>query len=150
MKKNLPKIGLFLAGALALFAVQKVATSLAEWRTIQVLQTSDRKHTAELKRLYGYIDVNFKILVDGNRVYWSPDFAPREDQTFREWIGWDEKQENLVFVVSDQILFAYNLRSGQPVPQKELSSLVIHPSSFSELGYEGDFKGEKLNGRLTQ
>ncbi len=144
MKKSLPLLLAFVAGTAVLLVFQTMSKFLGEWRTIQVLQTTDRKHTAELNRLYGYIDVNYKITVDGTKVYWSPDFAPRKDCAFREWITWDEKQKNIVFIAANRILFAYNLDSQAPVPQTELSSLVIPFTPLQELGFEGEFKGKVL------
>lgn len=145
MKKALPFAATFLMGALALFLFDRVLTVFGEWRTIQVIKTADRGHTAELRRLYGYIDVNFEIHVDGRKIYHSPDFAPAYDRPFREWITWDEGRKNVVFMAADQILFAYNLDNRTSVPTKDFSSLVIPRYTLLDIGYEGEYPEKNPN-----
>src|SRR5205823_12241820 len=78
------------------------------WRRIQILTTSDERHTAELYRLYNYIDVNLKVVLDGKKVFVSPDFAPDSSKAFREFITWDESGTNLILSVADSVVFAYD------------------------------------------
>lgn len=137
MKKIFSLAFAFLLGGLTFLLITHLGTVFGEWRTIQVIKTEDRNHTAELRRLYGYIDVNFKIILDGKKIYHSPDFAPAYDRPFREWITWDKTRKNIIFVVTDQILFAYNLNTGAPVPAEEFSSLEIPHYTLSDIGYEG-------------
>lgn len=146
MKKFVLFIGIFVAGGIALFILQKASTVIGEWRIIQTIQTTNKAHTAELRRLYGYIDVNFQIIVDGRKVYTSPDFAPVYDRPFREWIAWDENQKNLVFIVADQILFAYNLDTHAQISKDKFDSLAIPRYTLRDLQYEGDYDGKKLGG----
>jgi hypothetical protein len=145
MKKALPFAAAFLMGALALFVLGRILSAFGEWRTIQVIKTENRGHTAELRRLYGYVDVNFEIHLDGRKIYHSPDFAPAYDRPFREWITWDEGRKNVVFMAADQILFAYNLDDHASVPTKEFPSLVIPRYSLFDLGYEGEYPEKNAN-----
>ena len=145
MKKVLPFATAFLLGALALFLFGRILTAFGEWRTIQVIKTEGRDHTAELRRLYGYVDVNFEIHLDGRKIYHSPDFAPVYDRPFREWITWDEGRKNIVFLAADQILFAYNLGDHAPVPAKDFSSLIIPRYTLFDIGYEGEYPEKNAN-----
>ncbi len=73
---------LFIGGVFAAFYY------LIAPKTIQSKTNPNASRTATLVRHQG-IDVNFKVLVDGERVYYSPDFAP-VDFDFREQIAWDK------------------------------------------------------------
>lgn len=139
MKKILPLLVAFLLGGLFFFGVSRVVDSLSTWQTIQILKTGDRSHTADLRRSFGGIDVNFKIVLDGVEIYRSPDFAPDDSRSFREWITWDEKEKALVFIVADQVLFAYSLETKMPLLPQAFPTLVIPRSSLGDLGYEGDY-----------
>jgi hypothetical protein len=143
MKKLLPLLVAFLFGGIAFLVFDRLSTVLGEWRTIQVIKTEARTHTAELCRLYGYIDVNFKIILDGKKIYHSPDFSPAYDRPFRELIAWDESQKNIVFMAADQIIFAYNLDTKAQVPKEAFSSLVIPHYTLFDIGYEGDYLEKK-------
>ncbi|MCU1288550.1 MAG: hypothetical protein JWN60_779 [Acidobacteria bacterium] len=56
--------------------------------TIETKYNVAETHKAKLVRHDG-IDVNFKVVVDGEPVYWSADFAPVKED-FREHLIWDK------------------------------------------------------------
>lgn len=139
MKKRLLLTTAFLLAVVISFYIGRLSN--LGWSTIQILSTKDRSHTAELRRLYYYIDVNFRIVLDGKIIYRSPDFTPYDDRPFREWITWDESGKHLVFIVADQILFAYDIETDSPLSPDSFPSLKIPRYSLADIGYEGDYPG---------
>lgn len=115
------------AGLLAIFYFSMVSTVMTK-------RSPDGQHTAKLVRVQG-IDVNFRVTVDGSRIYSSPDFAPRSAD-FREHLFWDAKSEVVVLKVAGRRIFAYKLSENRPLTESELPEIELTP--FEELGFEGD------------
>jgi len=108
--------------------------------TIQSIETEDRSHTAKL-RFHYFIAVHYQIVLDGKTIYRSPNFSAAKDRPFREWITWDESGKHLVFIVADQILFAYDIETDTPLSPDSFPALKIPRYSLGHLGYEGDYPG---------
>lgn len=89
-------------------------------------------HAAKLYRYQG-IDVNFRVYVDGDNVYYSPDFAPA-DRDFREQIAWSSDGQVVVLIVGGKRLFGYQAFDNRPLTDEELIKVEFTP--FDELGYE--------------
>jgi hypothetical protein len=100
----------------------------------------DGNHGAKLYRVQG-IDVDFSVIVDGNRVYDSPDFAPVHAD-FREQIAWDKSGQILVLEVGGKRLFGYQAVEKKPLTDAELLSVEF--TTFEELGYEGTLPSGKV------
>jgi hypothetical protein len=94
-----------------------------------------------LKRGDG-IDVNFQLVVDGEKVYWSPDFAPVSID-FRENLAWDTSGTRVVISVADQRIFGYDARARRPLADAELLALQL--PRFRELGFEGQLPRSPLS-----
>jgi len=124
-----------IAAGLGILLVPRIA---GDWRTVQIITLDDESHTAELRRLYGYIDVNFEILLDGEIVHRSADFSPDKANAFREQIAWDSGQNHLVFSVAGQRLFGCEIDGGAPLSPTDLKELKVSPRGLRELGYEGE------------
>lgn len=136
MKKRLLLTTAFLLAVVISFYIGRLSN--LGWRTIQILSTKDRSHTAELRQHY-FIAVNFRIILDGKTIHRSPNFAADTDRPFREWITWDESGKHLVFIVADQILFAYDIETDTPLSPESFPSLKIPRYSLADIGYEGDY-----------
>ncbi len=108
-------------------------------KTIQSKTNPKGSHTATLVRHQG-IDVNFKVLADGERVYYSPDFAPVEFD-FREQIAWDKTGNIIILEVAGKRLFAYDAEQKRQLTDSELLSVEYTP--FSEYWYEGKLPEEQ-------
>ncbi len=96
-------------------------------------------HKAKLIRFQG-IDVNFRVIVDGENSYYSPDFAPVEFD-FREQIAWDKTGNIIVLEVAGKRLFAYNAEQRKQLSDSELLSVEYTP--FYEYHYEGKLPEEE-------
>lgn len=107
--------------------------------TVQTKTNPTNSHKAVLSRLDG-IDVNFKVTVDGERVFVSPDFAP-VDFDFREQVAWDRTGNIIVFEVAGKRLFAYDAEQKRQLSDNELLSVEYTP--FSEYWYEGKLPEEQ-------
>jgi hypothetical protein len=105
--------------------------------TVMSKTSSDGRHTAKLIRISG-IDLNFKLIVDGQTVYNSPDFAPRPVD-FREQIVWDAERPQVMLEVAGERLFGFDAASRKPLSPQELADMSATP--FEELGFEGDLPG---------
>jgi hypothetical protein len=46
-------------------------------RVVQILKSADGKHEAQLTWRYAFLDLNFLIDLNGERIYTSPDFDPQ-------------------------------------------------------------------------
>jgi hypothetical protein len=101
--------------------------------TVMTKRSPDRQHTAKLSRGQG-IDVNFKVSVDGSRVYHSPDFAPvRAD--FREQLVWDTDSQVVVFEMAGWRIFGYHVGERRALTDSELFKIQF--ATFEELHFEG-------------
>jgi hypothetical protein len=124
---------LALAGFVAMFYFSMVSTVMTK-------RSPDRQHTAKLSRVQG-IDVNFRVSIDGSRVYGSPDFAPvRAD--FREQLIWDTNSQAVVLEVAGRRIFGYHVGEKRPLTDPELSK--IHLTPFEELRFEGPLPKETV------
>ncbi len=124
---------LALAGLVAMFYFGMVSTVMTK-------RSPDRQHTAKLSRVQG-IDVNFRVSIDGSRVYGSPDFAPvRAD--FREQLIWDTNSQAVVLEVAGRRIFGYHVGEKRPLTDLELSK--IHLTPFEELRFEGTLPKETV------
>lgn len=130
---------LFIVALIFLTYISIQIISFSPWKPIQVLESPDRTHphTATLSRLYGYIDANFKIILDGKRIYSSPDFAPNNTLAFREFMTWDDSGKILIFIVADKILFAYDTEKSQSLPSDAFTTLKLQLPTLRDLHYEG-------------
>ena len=108
-------------------------------KTIQSKTNPKGSHKAELVRHQG-IDVNFKVIVDGERVYYSPDFAPVEFD-FREQVAWDKTGNIIVLEVAGKRLFAYDAEQKRQLSDNELLTVEYIP--FFEYHYEGKLPEEQ-------
>ncbi len=109
--------------------------------TVMKKPSPDRQHTAKLVRVQG-IDVNFRVTVDGRRVYGSPDFAPvRAD--FREQLVWATNSQVVVLEVAGRRIFGYQAVEKRPLTDSELLKVQFTP--FDELHFEGTLPKETLS-----
>jgi len=107
--------------------------------TIQSKANPTGSHKAKLVRHQG-IDVNFKVVLDGENVYYSPDFAPVEFD-FREQIAWDKTGNIIVLEVAGKRLFAYDAEQKRQLSGSEL--LAVEYTPFYEYHYEGKLPEEQ-------
>lgn len=119
---------LAIAGILAVFCSSLVSTS-----TVMSKRSPDRQHVAKLMRVQG-IDVNFRVTVDGKRVYASPDFAPVAAD-FREHLIWSSNNQIVILEVGDRPIFGYHVGEMRALTGPELLNVQFTP--FEKLGYEG-------------
>lgn len=105
---------------------------------MQRKSSADGKHAAKLLR-YDSIDVNFEVVIDGEKVFRSADFAPVKFD-FREQINWDASGDIVILEVAGQRLFGYNARQKRRLNDGEIVDTKYAP--FSEFGFEGLLPGQ--------
>ena len=118
-------------------------------RTVQILYSLECKHKTVLNRLDG-IDLNFFVIVDGRKVYSSPDFAPNWKVDFKERLAWDKSGTVVVLEVIGRRLFGYDTKKGRPLSDSELLSVEYAPEpALWEYGFEGEWPGGDTNTRTS-
>ncbi len=140
-KKALLTVGCLIGGEAILFVVIVAAFYFSMVLTVMKKASPDGQHTAKLVRIDG-IDVNFKVIVDGRRVYSSPDFAP-VSADFREQIVWDEDSNSVVLEVGGRRIFGYQAAEQREMSDSELLNVRFTP--FTELGFEGKLPSETVD-----
>ena len=141
--KILRPILLVLLGAVLAVALPRCGRIFGHWKCIQILETQDHAHTVKLYRLYGYIDVNFRIELDGKRIYWSPDCAPDKSLPFRETMAWDETGNILVFQLAGRNVYAYNLVTSEAIAPELLKGIKTPRITLNDIGFEGRHQFEQ-------
>lgn len=137
-KKTLLFVGSVIGVAVLAFAGFVAMFYFSMVSTVMTKRSPDRQHTAKLTRVQG-IDVNFKVTVDGTRVYGSPDFVPvRAD--FREQLIWDTNSAAVVLEVAGRRIFGYHVGQKRSLTDSELYQ--IHLTPFEELRFEGTLPKE--------
>lgn len=137
-KKTLLVVGSAVGVAALAFTGFVTAFYFSMVSTVMTKRSPDRLHTAKLSRVQG-IDVNFRVSVDGRRVYGSPDFAPvRAD--FREQLIWATNSQSVVFEVAGRRIFGYHVGEKRSLTDSELSKIPLTP--FEELRFEGTLPKE--------
>jgi hypothetical protein len=133
--RSLPNKKIF--GALVvlciIFGIAAVVFYLTSGTTVQEKISPVGSHRAKLVRHDG-IDVNFQVVVDGEKVFRSPDFAPVRDD-FREQIVWDATGKVMVLEVAGQRLFGYDAERKRRLTDEEL--LAVEYTPFARYRYEG-------------
>ncbi len=119
-------------------------SSLFPTRTVQVLYSPDYDNKAVLKRTDG-IDLTFTVIVNGRKVYSSPDFAPDSRIDFRERIVWDRSGNVVILEVAGKRLFGYNVKMQKPLSDNDLLFIEYPPEPNEwEYGFEGDWPEDRL------
>ncbi len=118
--------------------------SLVTW-TVMKKASPNGQHTAKLVRTQG-IDVNFRLSVDGHRIYVSPDFSPA-DREFRAQIAWNKLSNIVVFEVAGERLFSYHADEKRSLTDSEL--LAVEFASLRDLRYEGTIPREAVEQSST-
>jgi hypothetical protein len=117
---------LFVGGLLLMVRKEFTATEMTK-------ESPDRQHQAKLAKSSG-IDVNFRVFLDGQFIFGSPDFAPlRAD--FREQIVWDKTGRFLLLEIAGERVFGYDVGNRRELSDAEVLAVEFVP--FAELGYEG-------------
>lgn len=138
--KGATKLGLVIAGAVVFGLLLLVLNAL--WPvTLQTVSSPDGKHTVELQRA-DHIDRNYSVLVDGKRVYVSPDFAPRRDLPFREALIWDSTGKIVMLEIARQRIFGYDVANSRQLEDEKLLATTAAPEPpLSEYYFEAEWPG---------
>ena len=107
-----------------LMAVLNFGLTKRDVSVVQELKSPDYKHTARLVRKM-FIDLNFKVLVDGRQVYFSPDFPASETIPYRETLLWDESSRFVILEVLGRRLFGYDTQNQTKLTEQQLMAIPI-------------------------
>jgi len=138
--KALLSVSCLIGGGAILFALVAASFYFSVVSTVMKKASPDGKHTAKLVRIDG-IDVIFRVIVDGRRVYSSPDFAPA-DADFREQIVWDADNHIVLLEVGGERIFGYDAVERRELSAAELLNVQFTP--FTELGFESELPRETV------
>ncbi|PQV62452.1 hypothetical protein B1R32_13410 [Abditibacterium utsteinense] len=112
------------------------------FRPVQRLASPDRAHLAVLERVDN-IDFNFRILLDGQKIYHSPDFNPNSSLPFRETLLWDTTGKLLIFQVTRRQLFGYDVLQQRVLSGAEVLQAKVATPTEMEISFEGKWPGAK-------
>jgi hypothetical protein len=97
------------------------------WTRMQTLESRDGDHRAELWRIDGGVDRNYRVDVDGRRVFGSDDFAPRRDIPYRETLYWDRSGRFVILEIAGHRVFGYEAATGRRLSDSELLAAESPP-----------------------
>jgi hypothetical protein len=100
----------------------------------------ERRAHCEAVRIDG-INVIFRVIVDGRRVYGSPHFAPARAD-FRKQIVWSADHSIVVLEVGGERLFGYDAVKRRELSNTELLDVQFSP--FTEFGFEGELPSQAI------
>lgn len=110
---------------------------MPRWHRIQLLRTPDGTRVATLERLYGYVDVNFRIRLDGKLIHHSWDCAPHEELPFRETLAWDTSGKILTLELCGERVFAYDMTTGTEIDPSRFPTIEVPQPTLKDIGFEG-------------
>jgi hypothetical protein len=122
-------------GAYMLYGFKR-AFGVQDQRVVQILRSPNGKHEAQLTWRYAFLDLNFLIDLNGERIYTSPDFDPQYILPFRETLLWDESGRYLIFEVNGQRLWGYDVFNKKPLTPAELRTIKIPKVKSEDLGFQ--------------
>ena len=128
----------FAFGAFQFVQFQK-AFGVKDNRVVQILESPDGQLKAQLIRRYDFLDLNFIIELNGDKIYRSEDFRPNYTIPFRETILWDKNGKNLIFEIDGHRLFGYNVTEKRRLSNRELLSLQVQNPKPENFGYSGQW-----------
>ena len=145
-KRKSIAVAVIIAGAIFAFGAYQVvqfqrAFGVKDQRVVQILESSDSQIKAELIRRYAFLDLNFIIKLNGEKIFTSPDFKQTYKIPFRETILWDKTGKNLIFEIGGHRLFAYNVAMKRQLSDKELLSLQVQNPKPEDFSYSGRWPG---------
>lgn len=88
---------------------------------------NSQNHTATLRRLFGIVDYNLVIEVDGQKVYHSGDIQGISEKQLRATLVWDETGRVVVFEKMGEIVFAYDAYEKRKMNVEELKNYCLSP-----------------------
>ena len=121
---------LFIGIALGLIAmpVYRVVSNIFGGRTVQTVW-SDSGHRAVLYKQYSLLNINFKVGIDGEIVYISPDVINFPDGMYRETLVWDKTGRIVVLELMGKRVFAYDSVERRKLGKGELSQYRLYPTT---------------------
>jgi hypothetical protein len=121
---------LFVGIVLGLIAMPtyRVVSSVFGGRTVQTVW-SDSGHRAVLYKQYSLMNINFKVEVEGQVVYISPDVLNFPDGMYRETLVWDETGRIVVLELMGKRVFAYDAVEKRKLGKGELSQYKLYPTA---------------------
>ena len=100
------------------------------WGT-PIQNLDSQNHTATLRRLFGIVDYNLVIEVDGQRIYHSGDIWGISEQQLRAALIWDKMGRVVVFEKMGEIVFAYDAQEKRTISANEAKSYCLSPMPAS-------------------
>jgi hypothetical protein len=97
------------------------------WMHLQTLESSGRDHRADLWRIDSGVDRNYRVDVDGTKVFSSNDFAPRLDIPYRETLCWDRSGHVVILEIAGHRVFGYDVAAGRRLSDPELLAAEAPP-----------------------
>ena len=92
------------------------------------IQTLNSKnHTATLRRMFGIVDYNLAVDVDGKRDYWSGDIWGVTEREIRANLDWDTTGRVVAFEKMGKIDFAYDAVEKRELKENELKNYCLSP-----------------------
>lgn len=112
---------------LSAIPLYRIVTSLIGGRHLQTLYAKDLTHKASLYKKHNLADINFVVRVDGQRVYFSPDYVPYADYLYRETLLWDETGRVVILELMGKRVFVYDAEEKRELKKGEINNYQFYP-----------------------
>jgi hypothetical protein len=106
----------------------RVVAGIFGGRKVQTI-CSHAGSCAVLYKQHNLADINFKVGVNGQTVYTSPDVMPFPDGMYRETLVWDETGRVVVLELMNKRVFAYDTVEQRRLGKGELSQYKLYPTT---------------------
>ena len=108
--------------------IYQIVIGIVSGRHLQTLHAPETNHQAVLLKKHNLADINFVVKVDGKRVYFSPDYIPYPDNSYRETLVWDETGRIVVLELMGKRVFAYDAEEQRELKKGEIDKYVFYPT----------------------
>jgi len=109
-------------------------------RTVQKLCSVSHQQCAELER-WDFFDLNFRVKLNGKKLFMTPDFMPDDTLPFRETLVWDDSGKILLLEIAGRRIFGYDTEAGRRLTNNELLAVKVNPIPLSNFQYSGEWPG---------
>ncbi|HYE74063.1 MAG TPA: hypothetical protein VEF04_12065 [Blastocatellia bacterium] len=106
----------------------RIVSGVLWGKTVQTLNAPQTRHRAALLKKHNLGDINFVVKVDGERVYFSPDYMPFVDGAYRETLVWDKTGNVVVLELMGKRVFAYHAGEKRRLAKGELKQYDLFPT----------------------
>ncbi len=142
-RNSLISLALFVLGFVAATSWQSLKANFY-FRPVQYLDSRDHSQHAVLERNDGWMDLNFRVKLNGKVIYLSPDFSPNRTIAYRETLLWDDTGSVLILEIAERRLFGFNLAQQRKLTDGELLGAKVSSLPLRRYDFEGRWPSDNI------